>query len=227
MEYQSIELLEKEGVQAALAYLRETPHPSPAEHVQAFDQLARHAYWQQKNLPVTVEILLAGLDWGASMLDEHPDQAGEIKSEIKAIHYNLASFTWTGWDEPGFTVTPEQEQLGLRSAESNLKLALELKKDDLPLSRAYWMLGAQEISARLYEKAKEHFSLAEELARKTGATGEQLLAKGFLHLTALLADPGNEAVSGRLAEIKTALQHEEHGETFIQQLETTQRVFGS
>jgi tetratricopeptide (TPR) repeat protein len=226
MESRSVELFEMEGVQAALAYLRETPHPSPAAQVQAYDQLARHVYWQNKDLHATIEILQAGLEFGESLLDDHPDEAVEIKSQLKAIHYNLASFTWVGWDEPGFTVTPEQEKLGLKAAQANLQLATELKKEDLPLSRAYWMLAAQEISARQYEKAKEHFSLAEQLAKQAGVSGEELLAHGFLQFTELLIDPGNEIIAARLADTKTVLQNEEHGEIFVQQLETAGKVFG-
>ena len=226
MESQSIELFEMEGVEAALAYLRETPHPSPSAQVQAFDQLARHVYWQNKDLHATIEILQAGLEFGESLLEEHPDEEAEIKSQLKAIYYNLASFTWVGWDEPGFIVTPEQEQLGLKAAQVHLNLAMELKKDNLRPSRAYWMLAAQEISARQYKEAKEHFSLAEQLAKQAGVTGEQLLAQGFLQLTELLIDPGNEVIASRLVETKAALQNEEHGEIFVQQLDTAEKVFG-
>jgi hypothetical protein len=228
MKDKAIEIFDSEGVEAAIGWMQAGEAGlSPTEHVQVFDQVLRHAYWQHKDLPAAIQIGQAGLALGEKLAAAHPDQASEIKSQIKAIQYNLASFTWPGWDEPGYQLSEKQVLLGLEAARQNLSLALELKKEALPLSRAYWMLAAQEIAAKEYTSAVEHFSQAETFARQAGVQGEALLAQGFELLTKLLANPGDLALETSLEETKTALATEEHGEIFVKQIEDALRVFSS
>jgi len=226
MKDQAIELFESQGVRAAIELLQagETGL-APAAQVQAFDQVLRHAYWKKKDLPGAIQIGQAGITLGEQLAARFPDKASEIKSQVKAIHYNLASFTWPGWDEPGFEITPEQVQLGLAAARENFRLAIVLKKDALPLSRACWMLGAQEIAVRDYSSAIDHFYQAEQFAAQAEAGGEALLAKGFAELASLLAKPGDPAISATLEDTKTALASQESGEFFIKQIDDAWRVF--
>jgi hypothetical protein len=226
MKDEAIRILEAEGVAAALDYLDSDGFPSPAERVQGYHELMKHAYWKLKNLPATIKIGQAGIAIGEALAGTHPEQHNEIMSNIKAIHYDLASFTWPGWDEPDFTITAAQTQLGLKAAKRNLQLAIDLRKPPLPLSRAYWMLAAQEIAARQYAEAKEHFFQAEQTARETDSAADQLLSRGFVQVTGLLADPDDLALTEKLNEVKAALQVEEHGEFFIQQMDDALRVFG-
>ena len=228
MKEKAIEFLESEGVDKAVKFLQtgSTSLP-PTEQIQAFDQVMRHAYWQNKDLPATIQIGQAGVELGQTLADTHPDQTSEIKSQIKTIQYNLASFTWPGWDEPGFEISPEQVLIGLAAAQENLRLAIELKKDALRLSRAYWMLGGMEIAVKDYADAKEHFSQAEKFASQAGSQAEALLARGFEFLTGLLANPDGAALSKELEEVKTALLAEKDGEFFVKQIDDAQRVFGS
>jgi len=227
MKDKAIEIYVSQGVEAALEYIQAREiGVSPVEHLQIFDQLLRHAYWQQKDLPAAIMVGQAGIQLGQSLAIAHPEQAGEIMSQVKGIHYNLASFTWPGWDEPGIEIRPEQVQLGLAAAKENLSLAIELKKDALPLSRAYWMLGGMEIAVKDYGDAKGHFSQAEGLARQAGSEAEALLARGFEFLTGLFTNPDDTTLSKELEEIKTALLAEEHGEFFVKQIDDAWRVFG-
>jgi tetratricopeptide (TPR) repeat protein len=228
MKEKAIEFLESLGVDEAVNFLQTTSASlPPEEQLRDFDQVMRHAYWQNKDLPATIRIGQAGVELGQSLADAHPDQASEIKSQIKTIQYNLASFTWPGWDEPGFDISPEQVQLGLAAAQENLRLAIELKKDALPLSRAYWMLGGVEIAVKDYASAKEHFSQAEKFASQAGSHAEALLARGFEFLTGLLVNPDNEILSKELEQTKTALLVEKDGEFFVKQIDDAWRVFGS
>lgn len=226
MKDEANKILDVEGIPAALDYLDSDDFPTPAARVQGYHELMKHAYWQRKDLPATIQIGQAGIAIGDALADTYPDQSSETFSQVKAIYYDLASFTWPGWDEPGISITAEQIQLGLQAAERNLQLATDLNKPPIAFCRAYWMLAAQEIAVREYRKAGEHFALAEQSAQQAGASAEQLLSKGFILVTGLLADPEEKALVEKLNEIKTALQEVEHGSNFVQQIEDALRVFG-
>lgn len=226
MKDEAIKILDAEGVAAALDYLDSDGFPSPAERVRAFHELMKHTYWQRKNLPATIKIGQAGVALGNALADSYPEQSTEIRSQVKGIYYDLASFTWPGWDEPGITISADQIQLGLQAAERNLQLAADLNKPPIACCRAYWMLAAQQIATRQYHKAADHFAQAEQSAQQAGASAEQLLSKGFIQVARLLADPDNNTPTEKLDEIKTALHALEHGSAFVQQIDDALRVFG-
>ena len=222
---QAIETLESEGLEAAVRLLRQADLP-PTEHIPLYTELMRHAYWQRKDLPAAIEIGQTGIRHGRALAESYPEKAEAILAQVKAIYYDLASFTWPGWDEEGIEIAKEQVRLGLDSARTNLELAIQLKKDALPFSRAYWMLGAQQLAAGDHTQALASFTMAEQHAAETDARPEELLAQGFACLTGLLADPEDQSLQLEMAEIKTALLDEEHGEMFVQQIEDAQRVLG-
>ena len=228
MEVQIIELFETQGPGAVVSFLKQNQTDlSPAEQVKAFNDAVRHAYWEKKDLPAAVEIGQAGITFAEELVAQHPDQAEEIYARQKTIYYNLASFTWPGWEENGITVTEAQMQIGLEAAQDNLRVAQKLKKAPLSCSRAYWMLAAQELAARQYDNARQNFARAEALARKDErAEGEALLAAGFVLVVGLLQAPGNQTLKARLEEIKQTLRPMDHGKIFIAQIVDALRVFG-
>lgn len=222
---QAIQTLESEGLEAAVRLLRQADLPS-TEHIPLYTKLMRHAYWQQKDLPAAVEIGQTGIRHGEALAECCPEEAETILAQVKAIHYDLASFTWPGWDEEGIEIAKEEVRLGLESARINLELAIRLKKDALPLSRAYWMLGAQQLAAGDCTQALASFTMAGQHAVEANERPEELLAQGFACLTGLLDQPEDQALQVEMAEIKTTLLDEEHGEMFVQQVEDAHRVFG-
>lgn len=233
MKDQAIKLFDSQGADAAIKLMQAGERGlAPDEQVQTFDQVLRHAYWNKKDLPGTIRIAQAGIVRGEQLAARFPEKANKIMSQVKAIHYNLASFTWPGWDEPGFEITAEQVQLGLAAAKENFRLAIELKKDALPLSRACWMLGAQEMAVKDYSSAIDHFYQAEQFAEQAVSregpqqgSGEALLARAFAQLASLLAKPGSPEILAKLDETKTALSSQESGEFFIKQIDDAWRVF--
>lgn len=235
MKDRAIRLFDSHGVDAAIQFLEAIDETLGIdEHVQAFDQVLRNVYWEKKDLAGAIRIGQAGIAQGEQLAAEFPEKAEKIMSQVKAIQYNLASFTWPGWDEPGIEISPEQVQLGLAAARENLRLAIELKKDAMPLSRACWMLGAQEIAVREYSSASDHFHQAEQFAEQAVSrgeagpgSGEALLARGFAQLANLLAQPGDPDISAMLEETKINLIAQTSGNFFVKQIEDAWRVFGS
>ena len=226
MKEKAIEILTEQGTAAAIEWLKEQRDPQKV--AEAFNVLMRHAYWQMQDLKRTVTLAQEGIAYASAKAK----QAGgarhtkEFNNQIKAMSYNLASFVWPGWDEDWIEDIPQEYlKLGLDAALTNLHLTTELGKGDLPMSRAYWMLAAQQIAAVQYQEAKDNFTQAIEFAEKTEAHGDVLLSHGFIQVVSLLEDPENEEAISSLEAIKSELVNLEHGEMLAQQMDDALRVF--
>jgi hypothetical protein len=196
--------------------------------VKTFHEVMHHYYWKEKDLSRAIAFGRAGLQHGLTaalpLQAQQPGLADELRSAGKALAYDLASFTWTGWDEPGITITAADLRIGLDAARTNLRLAVELKKEPLPLSRAHWMRGAQQLAAGKLADAAQSFQQAATLAKASGTESEHLLSLGFVALVNVLQSQGK---TGRdeLEAIKTKLKQLEDGEFFVGQLDTAFKVF--
>lgn len=210
---------------AAIEYLNQ--QNEPLEVINTYSKLMRQLYWEEKNLPAVVAMARAGVQYGltAAAATSDPDTATKIKSVAKEIAYNLASFTWPGWDEPGMVIGPSDLAMGLDAAKVNLRLANELNKGDLPLSRAYWMLGGQHLASGHLSEAEACFNQAAHYATVANEEGERLLAQGFALMTMMLASPDNAETQNQLAQVKDRLVQQEEGEHFITQINIAWEVF--
>jgi hypothetical protein len=207
--------------------------PDALASAKLFSEAANHFYWKEKDLSAAITLGRAGAQFAlaaAARLDaDDVPLALQLRGQAKAMAYNLASFTWPGWDEPGIIIGPFELAAGLDAAKANLLLAIELKKDALPMSRAHWMLGAQELAAGKHNDAVRRFNSACEQADVAGAEAERWLSVGFGVLSEMLAAASDSEEMGRkerLDESRARLRPLENGEMFIQQIETAARVFG-
>ena len=83
----------------------------------AYTKAMRAAYWEDKDLSGAMAIAWAGIS--RLLAQAHgatPEQAYGLRSEAKALSYDLASFTWAGWDEPGIVITPPEARAGCAAA---------------------------------------------------------------------------------------------------------------
>ena len=212
-----------EGAFAAIAKLAAIE--DPLEAAEAYSEGMRTAYWEDKDVHLTTAIAYAGV---SRLLTEaeHADDATstELKSKAKAMTYNLASFTWTGWDEPGVEIAPSDQAAGLAAARTNLDMAVELDTGDLAISRGWWMLGAHLLSAGESKEACEAFAAAAEYADQAGADVEAELSKSFDALAALAA--GEDGAADELTASLTRLQSMDGGDGFVSQVETCRSVLG-
>jgi hypothetical protein len=225
MQETALSLIEEQDIFAAIQYLCQQPDPQAVSD--QFHSLIRHFYWKKKEMNRVVALAHAGITYALTAATATPDAeaATKLRSVAKAISYDLASFTWDGWAEPGIVLTETHLAFGLEAARANLRLAQELNKGDLPLSRAYWMVGAQEISAKEYKAAYEHFVEAMRYARAAGVYSEELLARGFGCLAQLVPNADNEPVDEELAAIQKELEGVEDGNAFNEQLNNAYIVF--
>ncbi|QQE12942.1 hypothetical protein JD969_05635 [Planctomycetota bacterium] len=223
------EKMDAEGIDATVAYLKTSDDLVGA--LDAFDELIRKAYWQDKNLDAVLTLGNAAIAMGvddiafSSDSDELADEY-VIERKVKTIAYNIASFCWVGWDEPGIEISDDAIEAGLSAAKLNMKLAKILQVDELPMSRAYWMLAASELTQFNFKAAKQGFEIASEMAGSAGSETEQLLSTGFAYLTEIL-DPEVVDVSTQATQlnvIKMKLRFTQSGASFVDQLETAEAV---
>lgn len=225
MDEAAINQLADEPVWTIIEQLNNQPDVLVA--MTAYSKLVKHFHWQQKNLPLLVAVGWAGIQYGLIQAKTEPERAHDIQSWAKTIAYDVASFAWPGWDEPGLTVDPTAQFLGLESARLNLRLALDLGKGDLPTSRAYWLLGAHLLAAGDFEGAGDCFGETAVFAQKANAPAEAVMAEGYSAITDLLANPADRQAHVRLDRVKVELAALEDGPFFVEQLDTAYRVFAS
>ena len=201
----------------------------PVLSVQSFSALMRHCYWKQKDLTAALVFGRAGAQHGVMMAailaKKDPKKAAVLRALAKGFTYDIASFTWPGWNEKGIEISEEALAEGLQAAHANLRLAIQLKKDPLAMSRAYWMLGAQQLAVGRMKSSGETFLKAAAEAKKAGSRAEEVLGESFVCLTEVLAETENKASTGRLHGLLAELRKQKDGSFFADQVDTALEVF--
>jgi hypothetical protein len=206
---------------AAIEFLNRQDDPLAV--LETYHDLVLHVYNELKNVPLMVVLACAGMAYGLLRAAAATDSAvaAEIRGRVKGIAYNLAANTWPGWDDPGIVITRSDCAIGLDAARANLRLGHELERGDLPMSRAYWMLGAQLIAAQRYRDAQNAFADAARLATSAGEPAEAVLAIGFAALVDVLQGGDDTPLNA----LKAQLAAFEHGAMFAGQIDAARRVF--
>jgi len=195
-----------------------------AAEPEAYRKAMRQAYWEDKDLSAAMAIAWAGISrllavaHGAELT-----RARELRALAKALSYDLASFTWSGWDEPGIVITPPEARAGYAAARANLAFAIELDKGEMPRARAHWMLGAHALAAGRPDEARTSFEKAVAAADAAGTEGasESLLSKAFDVLAEMDLGSASEA------DLDSALQllaADPDGAALVEQVRTARAV---
>ena len=197
--------------------------------INALADVMRHQYWKEKDLVGALAFARAVIQFGLQTALDYdlaePDLAYELRRAAKGFAYNFASFAWLGWDETGVGITPADHAAGFDAARVNLRLAIELERGDLPTSRAYWMVAAYYLADGEYEQAIVNFEQGNLFPRQAGAGVDELLNHGYILLAKMLDTPDDVILREDFEKLKLAFQEVEHGEDFIQQLNTAYAVF--
>ena len=194
--------------------------------VETYNKLLKQLYYEQRDIAAVISMGRAGIQHGlTSAAGAGAPFARDLKDRARSIAYNLASYTWPGWDELGIKLDASQIAQGLDAAAAAVRLSAELGQDALHQSRGLWMLAAHQLAASDLPAAAGNFKHAADLARTAQAPGEALLSEGFVALAGLLAAPNNAAAEARCADVKRRLAGEKDGRFFIEQLDTARRVF--
>ena len=183
-----------------------------ASELQRIHGEIRAAYWERKDLDEVVRLAREAIDGGSQSSDD------KVLGWTKAIAYDLASFTWPGWDEPGIVIEPDHLKTGMEAARANLDLAVRLQRSADKVGMAHWMIGAHHLAAGDLDAACASFLDAERLAEQASDAPGAALARGYAALASRDA-PGFARATRELAAM-------EDGEGYVEQLETAARVFG-
>jgi len=218
---------ERDSAAAVEALARDPDSTSAAK---AFLDVMTELYWKRKNLPACIAIGQAGIAFALARAFD-ADSSGnkelsyKLRSTAKGLCYNLASFTWDGWAEPGVAITPSDLAAGLDAAKANLRLAEELNKGDLPLSRAHWMLAGHYLSIADHAKAASLYRRAAEHAAAAGSRQEELLNQAFASLVARLIAPDDAHALAHMESACNDLREQPDGAGFVRQIETAHQFF--
>jgi hypothetical protein len=183
-----------------------------------FLTLVTDLYWKAKDLPAAMSIGSAGVTFGLTRSLVEPDKAiaEQLRGTAKAIAYNLGSFCWPGWGEPGIEIGKRECSFGYDAACCNLRLGTELKRPSKGMGNAYWLVGAYELASRDFDEACASFDKARTTFTEDRAMS--LMAAGYRELAAHLQSNGGNTKA--LDEAKTSLLNEgsEDGKAFADQL---------
>lgn len=220
-------LLAREDTQSAIDLI--TGGYPAADAMKIFILVSRDLYWQRKNLSAALVMGRAGLQYGLNearhLKPQNQALAYELSSQAKVLAYDLSSFCWPGWQEPGINIPAVYLVDGQDLAHINLRLAQQLHKGDLPMSRAWWLLGAHHLAVGQYERARRAFVEGIKYATAAQLRETELQLRGYLYLADMLKDPDNERLQLEFNFILRELQNSAQGSFFSQQLITARTVF--
>jgi hypothetical protein len=139
------------------------------------------------------------------------------KGWAKAANFNIGAFTWPAWDDSPDNLTESHFEKGAKAAEANKLLAYELKKGDLPLARAEWLVAAHKLVKGAFGAAVDGFERAGRMAERAGELAEgrmnyaykelaRQLEQGQIDLNAIMSrfEEGDDAFF--LDQVKFAAQ---------------------
>jgi hypothetical protein len=195
-----------------------------------YHSLVKDLYWKSRDLPAIIAVGRAGIYYclGKSTAEGVPPElVDKLRSSAKAIAYDVGSFTWPGWDEPGITPGPADLAAGRDCALLNLRLAVELKKPADRVSAAHWLLGAHLLASRDFESAERHFKFAADLLVKVEFDATKQMNLGYAALAQLCREPSGVEPNARFKEVieKLRAYEDKDAKEFAAQLKTACRVF--
>lgn len=206
--------------QSAEAYGEIESLGDAVQAAEAFHTVGKGLYWKDKDLALSRQTLESGIAFTQRQFPTNE----EIMGKEKAMCYDLASFCWVGWDEPGIAIGEEDVNVGRWAAERNLALGTELCRPAGPMANAHFMVGGYRLTDGDLDGARESFAEFHRLADWSGDRGAAMLAEGYLALAALKA--GEEGAAENLVEIQQRLEatDPDNGKFYADQLATARDV---
>jgi len=116
---------------------------APDAFLAAARQVRQTLYWEKKDLASYVVVATHLLDTALTNARGASEAAEFFRARSLGLSFDLASFTWSGWNEPGIAVTPALQAVGLEAARLNLDLARQSNAPENVRKAAHFILGAQ------------------------------------------------------------------------------------
>jgi hypothetical protein len=222
---QARSILARDGVDALAKFL---DAGDPLQAMDVYERLQQDLYTEAKDVSRMVAVSRAGIAHGLSRSENASDRntATSLRKSAKAIAYNLASYTWPGWNEPGIVISAEDRAHGMEAARLNLRLAEELTDQPRPKAAAHWAVGAHELAAGQYTQAQASFDRAKHEAGMAHETAMELMLEGYELMAQVLAKPDDAGARRKFDDVVDELKDEgsEQARGYAQQLETAAKA---
>ena len=185
-----------------------------------------NAYWKDKDVAACKRIAKSAIAWGLEKADAlgNANDKSEILGAVKPIAYNLSSFLWTGWDEPGIALAPSDHAIGEEAALLNLRLAVELQRDAVAQCRAHWLVGAFRLTAKDYAVARETFAHAARFAEDGNGHADAALNRAYAALAAAFENGRAQKSVAAYTSALDALAKVDDGADYVRQVRTAEKV---
>lgn len=216
---------------AAIQYIQN--QGDPKEVVELYLQTALWLYNNPKDVAAMVAISRAGIQYGLTEAERIQESDAEtavaLRGQAKAMAYNLGANMWPGWQDEGIALTARDVQAGADAAGLNLRLAIELERDALPLCNAHWLIGAHHLAAGEYAAATEAFHQGEEQGTAAERPEFEAMCRGYRWMATRLAQPDVEAAVREFAAAVAQLRKLETDDAtfFADQLESVFALFSA
>ena len=203
-----------------------TSSDDPISALKSASEAVLNAYWNDKDVATCKRNAKTAIAWGL----EHADALGDdvnksdILGAVKPIAYNLASFLWTGWDEPGIVLAPGDHAIGEEAALLNLRLAVELRRDAIAQCRAHWLVGAFRLTANDYAAARETFAHAARFAEDGDGPADAALNRAYAALAAVFENGRSQEFIDVYTSALDALANVEDGADYVVQVKKAEKV---
>jgi hypothetical protein len=217
---------------ASAAFARLEAGDAAAVVAKRYGELAQHLYNDRKDVAGMILAARAGVhfafDRARQVAATDEPTATQLRGQAKAIAYNLGANCWPGWKDEGIVITASERAIGLDAARLNLRLAVELKRPAEPLGHAHWLLGAQLLAARQFDRAAAEFVAAANQFSAASKPTEQQMARTYEALTRRLQQPENQSRQNALRDSLTALQTlaTDDAKFFADQIRTAEQALG-
>ncbi|MYD43828.1 MAG: hypothetical protein F4W90_08050 [Gammaproteobacteria bacterium] len=152
--------------------------------------------------------------------ESEPEHALEIRRFQRRTAFNIASFTWPGWDDSSEPISDARQQLGLQAAQRGLAIAEQI---DEVTPNILWILAMHQINAGQFDGAVASLARAKLLAESEFLREMHAAWQYF----ALAAKKGDESSVDTLNQSIQRLRDwdDEYNDFYADQLVTAKGVY--
>ncbi len=226
----ALETMKNDDYFKAIEYLSRPSNP--LEILDSFKEIVQRLYRDSKDMAGVIIFSGAAIQLTQMSIltgSFKEDVVLKMKQKAAAIAYNLASFTWPGWNEEGLELGLTEQNIGMEAAKTNLRFIEEIGGDNMQFARAYWMTGAHRLTLNHADEAIYCFERSLKYADWADHTEETLLAQGYMILAQMMqsGDVGTQDLE-LLENLLKKMVELPGGDAYAGQIETTYEVvFGS
>jgi hypothetical protein len=190
---------------------------APDTVAKAYHNHLRDLYWKTHDLPGVVAIGRAGILYCL---------AHALRPQAKAMAYDVGSFTWPGWEEPGINPTTDDLAFGRQCAGLNLSLAIELNKPVEKVASAHWLAGAHALTAGEWSSAASAFDAAIALLETDSPFAIYL--RGCAAVAKMRADDNPKVAHTQLQDVMSKLQNagDNDSAVYLGQIKSILKLYG-